>query len=175
MLKKIFKYVGIALALATGVAFLVAPLVCTVKITGTTSEKTVGLFEDLEGADLLIKDFNPFWIHALQVLIIAAFAVAAGLLVIALLNDLNVFSLRGLEKILATIVSVIGVVMLVTLIINQFANANFETTEFLGKEVKTGAGLGANVMGWLTPIFAIIGGGLAYATVETKKKAKKKK
>jgi len=175
MLKKVLKYIGITLALLSGLPLVVSPLVYTRKAAGVSSSTDFSLFEDLEGMEVFIKDFNPFWIHALQVLIIAAFAVAAGLLVIALLNDLNVFSLRGLEKILATIVSVIGVVMLVALIINQFANANFETTEFLGKEVKTGAGLGANVMGWLTPIFAIIGGGLAYATVETKKKAKKKK
>lgn len=171
MLKKVLKYVGLTLAILAGLPLVVAPLVFTSKVAGTSNSEAFGLFEDLDGMEILVKDFSPFWIHAIQVMVIVCFAIACVMLVVALLNDLNVLKLQKFEKLLVTVLMVIGVLALVTVIVNQFVNTN--TEEVFG--VSTSSGLVANVLGWMFPFFAMVGGGLAYATVETKKKAKKKK
>lgn len=175
MLKKILKYVGIALAVLAGLPLIVAPLVYTVKVANVGEGEAFGLFGDMEGMDLTIKDFNPFWIHAMQVLTIIALIVAVVMLVVALLNDLKVSKLQSVEKILAVVVMAVGFITLVTLLINQFVNSHYETTQVFGKDVTSGAGLVAGVMGWLAPVFAIIGGILAFITVEAKKTSKKRK
>lgn len=175
MLKKVFKYVGLTLAILAGLPLVVAPLVYTLKIANVGNSEAFGLFEDLDGMEILVKDFNPFWIHAIQVLVITCFAVACVMLVLSILNDLNVLKFPKIEKLLATVLIVIGLVALITVIINQFVNSSFETTEVLGKKIVDGSSLVANVWGWLSPIFAMVGAGLVYATTETKKKAKKKK
>ena len=175
MLKKVLKYVGLVLAICTGLPLVVAPLVYTVKVLGNSDSSAFGLFEDLDGMEILVKDFNPFWIHALQVLVITCFALACVMLVLALLNDLKVLKLQKIEKLLATVLMVVGTVALITVIINQFANSHYEAAEVAGKDVGSGSGLVANVLGWLFPVFALVGSGLVFAMVDTKKKSKKRK
>ena len=175
MIKKVLKYVGITLAILAGLPLIVAPLSYHFKVAGVGDNEAIGLFTDLESRDWTIKDFNPFWINAIRVLVIAALVVGVVMLVIALLNDLKVLNLQGLEKILAVVLMVIGFAALVTVIVNQFANSSYETVEVLGESVATGAGLTANVMGWLSPVFALVGAGLVFVTVEAKKKGKKRK
>ena len=175
MLKKVLKYIGLAVGLLTGLPLLVAPLVYTLKIANASTSETVGLFEDLEDMEALVKDFNPFWIVALRVLVIMALAVAVITLVVAILDDLKVLKLQNVEKVLAVSLLVIGLLAVITLLVNQFTNSNFETTEVFGSKVTNGSSIVANVMGWLFPIFALASAGLVFATVDSKKKSKKRK
>jgi len=169
MLKKVLKYIGITLALLSGLPLVVSPLVYTRKAAGVSSSTDFSLFEDLEGMEVFIKDFNPFWIHAMQVLVIISFVIACSMLVLALLNDLKVLKLQNVEKLLAVILTVVGVLALGTVVINQFVNSYF------GEKFAIGASLVANVWGWLFPIFAMIGAVLVFVTIEIKKKSKKRK
>jgi len=173
MLKKVLKYVGLTLAILTGLPLVVAPLLFKSRIAYTTSETEFGLFDDLEGMEFLVKDFNPFWIHAIQVMVVISFALACVMLVIALLNDFKVLKLQKVEKLLATVLMTIGLLALICVTVNQFVNSHYETDEFL--DMTTGSGLVANVLGWLFPFFAMIGAGLIYVTVESKKQTKKRK
>ena len=173
MLKKILKYIGITLAILSGLPLVVSPLVYTAKAAGVGSSTDFSLFEDLEGMEVFIKDFNPFWIHAMQVLVIISFVIACSMLVLALLNDLKVLKLQNVEKLLAVILTVVGVLALGTVVINQFVNSYFNTD--LGEKFATGSSLVANVWGWLFPIFAMVGAVLVFVTIETKKKSKKRK
>ena len=137
MLKKVLKYIGLAVGLFTGLPLLVAPLVYTLKIANASTSETVGLFEDLEDMEALVKDFNPFWIVALRVLVIMALAVAVITLVVAILDDLKVLKLQNVEKVLAVSLLVIGILAVITLLVNQFTNSNFETTEDLVAKLRT--------------------------------------
>ena len=176
MVKKVLKYVGLVLGVLTFLPLVVAPFVYKAKVANVAADDaSVKLFEDLEGFDLLVKDFSPFWITLTKILVVVALVVAVALLVVSVLNDLKVLKLQNVEKLLAVVLAVVGVVALVTLLINQFVNSNYETVEALGKKLTSGSGLVANFIGWLFPVFAIAGGALVYTSVEAPKKGKKRK
>jgi len=176
MAKKVLKYIGLVLGVLTFLPLVVAPFVYKAKVANVASDDTsVKLFEDLEGFEILVKDFNPFWITLVRILVIVALVAAVLLLVVSVVNDLKVAKLQNVEKLLALVLAVVGVVALVAVVINQFANSNYETAEVLGKELTTGSSLVANLIGWLFPVFAVVGGALVYTSVESPKKGKKKK
>lgn len=176
MVKKVLKYVGLVLGVLTFLPLVVAPFVYKAKVANVAADDTsVKLFEDLEGFEILVKDFSPFWITLVRILVIAALVVAVLLLVVSVVNDLKVAKLQNVEKLLALVLAVVGVVALLAVVINQFANSHYETAEVLGKELTTGSGLVANLIGWLFPVFAVAGGALVYTSVEAPKKGKKRK
>ena len=176
MVKKVLKYVGLVLGVLTFLPLVVAPFVYKAKVANVAADDTsVKLFEELDAFELLVKDFSPFWITLIRVMVIVALVVAVLLLVVSVLNDLKVVKLQNVEKLLALALAVVGVVALLVVLINQFVNSSYETTEVLGKELTSGSGLVANLIGWLFPVFAVAGGALVYTSVEAPKKGKKKK
>lgn len=176
MLKKVLKYVGLVLGILTALPLVVAPFMYKVKVANIAGDPTnVKLFEDLDGFKYLVKDFNPFWINLFKVLVFVALAVAVVLLLVSLLDDLKVLKLQKVEKLLASVLAVVGVVALVVVLINQFVNSSYETTEVLGKKVTSGSGFTANLVGWLFPVFALVGGLLTSACIQEGKSSKKSK
>ena len=173
--KKIVKYFGIILGLMSFLPLLVAPFVYNIVIAGKTTGTDVKLFEELDGFKVLVKDFQPFWITLFKILVIAMVVVAVLLLLVSILYDLKIVKNNAIEKFLASILAILGIITLVVVVINLFVNNNITTTEVLGNKVKSGSGLIANVIGWLAPVFAIGGGALAYYGANEKSTKKKRK
>jgi ABC-type sugar transport system permease subunit len=175
MQKKVLKYVGIALGLLAGLPLIVSPFIYKIMVANVATSENVKLFAELDGFKILVKDFNPFWITLIGILVIVAVSVAALLLVVSILDDLKVTKLQKVEKFLATILILVGMIALISVIINQFANSNYESTELAGKKITSGSGLTSNIFGWLFSAFAIVGGMIARANTSTAKKGKKRK
>lgn len=175
MAKKVLKYVGLVLGVLAGLPLVVAPFMYKVMVANNATSENVELFAELDGFKLLVKDFNPFWITLIGILVIVAVSVAALLLVVSILDDLKVTKLQKVEKLLAVVLAIVGVVALVAVIINQFANSSYESVKLGDKNITSGSGLTANFMGWLFPVFAIVGGLLTTANVANPKKGKKRK
>ena len=173
MTKKILKYAGLILGVLAGLPLVVAPFVYKIMVANNATSENVKLFAELDGFKLLVKDFNPFWITLIGILVIVAVSVAALLLVVSILDDLKVTKLQKVEKLLAVVLAIVGVVALVAVVVNQFANSNYETSELL--DLTSGSGLTANIVGWLFPVFAIVGGLLTTANVAKPKKGNKRK
>ena len=175
-MKKIFKYLGAILGVLTGLALFVAPFAFSVKNSASDKavSETYGLFADVSDfADvykLADKTFQSFWITLFQIAVVVALAIAVVMLVVYVLNDMGVLKAQKLEKTLATLLLVVGLVGLVAIalcsVLNTFKSEGFVTT--------TTTSFGGTLIGWLTPVFALVGGLLAYLCADKKAKKKRK-
>jgi len=176
MLKKVFKYLGLVLGLLTCLPLFVAPfaLVGNNSVTNSSSSESYKLFADFDGLKNLYKladkTFASFWVTLFQIAVIAALVVAVVMLVVYLFNDLGVVKAQKLEKLLAAVLVVVGIVALIAIALCSLTNV---ITTQIGS-VKATTKFVGSVIGWLTPVFAIVGGALANYGSQGKSKKKKK-
>ena len=174
-MKKIFKYLGAVLGCLSCLALFVAPFALVVgsNVSKSTASEEYGLFADLSGLSDLYKlageNFQPFWVTLFQIAVIVATTIAVVMLVVYILNDLGVIKAKKVEKLLSTLLIVVGIVGLVAVALCTMLNTY--TVEAL--TVKTTTKFIATLLGWLVPVFAIAGGIVANLCADAKTKKKK--
>ena len=168
MVKKVLRYLGVVLGLLTCLPLFVAPFALVAKSSLGESSTAVKLFEELDGVKLSFKlfgeDFQTIWITIFQIAVIVALVIAVVMLVVYLLDDLKVIKAQKIEKLLATLLIIVGIVALVSVALCSILNLVSKNNTSL---VFTGS-----VLGWLLPVFAIVGGILASMSVGKKSKKK---